>query len=102
MSLPGLDQLAATPEILRLLMGGLSEEDTKWKPAPNRFSIAEALEHLSHVEGHCFRARVERMVNEENPAIEPYDPDVYFAGGQYSRRDAEDSLRPFRRAGPMR
>jgi hypothetical protein len=95
MSLPGLDQLAATPEILRLLMGGLSEEDTQWKPAPKRFSIAEALEHLSHVEGHCFRARVERMVNEDNPAIEPYDPDVYFAGGQYSGRDAEDSFDHF-------
>jgi len=95
MSLPGLEQLEATPEILRLLMGGLSEDDTQWKPAPNRFSIAEALEHLSHVEGHCFRARVERMVNEDNPAIEPYDPDVYFAEGQYSGRDAEDSFDHF-------
>ena len=95
MSLPGLDQLAVTPEILRLLMGGLSDEDTQWKPAPNRFSIAETLEHLSHVEGHCFRARVERMVNEDNPAIEPYDPDVYFAAGQYSGRDAEDSFDHF-------
>jgi len=95
MSLPGLDQLSATPEILRLLMEGLSEKDTQWKPAPNRFSIAEALEHLSHVEGHCFRARVERMVNEDNPAIEPYDPYVYFAAGQYSGRDAEDSFDHF-------
>jgi hypothetical protein len=95
MSLPGLEQLDATPEILRLLMGGLSAEDTKWKPAPNRFSIAEALEHLSHVEGHCFRARVERMVKEDNPAIDPYDPDVHFAEGQYSGRDAEDSFDHF-------
>jgi hypothetical protein len=95
MSLPGLDQLRTTPEILRLLMEGLSEEDTKWKPAPNRFSIAEALEHLSHVEGHCFRARVEKMALEDNPAIEPYDPDAYFADGQYSGREAEDSFDHF-------
>ena len=95
MSLPGLNQLRATPEILRLLMEGLSEEDTKWKPGPNRFSIAEALEHLSHVEGHCFRARVEKIVEEDNPAIEPYDPDAYFAEGQYSGRDAEDSFDHF-------
>jgi hypothetical protein len=38
---------------------------------------------------------VERMVNEDNPAIEPYDPDVYFAEGQYSGRDAEDSFDHF-------
>jgi hypothetical protein len=95
MSLPGVDQLESTPEILRLLMGGLSEEDTQWKPAANRWSIAEVLEHLSHVEGHCFRTRVERMVSENNPAIEPYDQEAYFAAGQYSGREAEDSFDHF-------
>ena len=95
MSLPGVHQLESTPEILRLLMGGLSEEDTKWKPAANRWSIAEVLEHLSHTEGHCFRARVELMVSEDNPAIEPYDQEAYFAAGQYSGRDAEDSFDHF-------
>jgi len=33
-----LDQLEATPAILRGLMCGLSVEDTEWKPAPDRFS----------------------------------------------------------------
>src|SRR3954468_7914033 len=95
MSLPGLVQLEATPEILRLLMDGLSQEDTEWKPAPDRFSIAELLEHLSHSEGHCFRARIERMVDEDNPSIEPYDAEGYFAAGQYTGRDAEDSFDHF-------
>ena len=95
MSLPGISQLEATPEILRLLMGGLTGQDTQWKAAPERFSIAEVLEHLSHVEGHCFRARIELMVDENNPAMEPYDPQAYFAAGQYSGRDAEDSFDHF-------
>jgi hypothetical protein len=90
-----VDQLESTPEILRLLMGGLSDEDTKWKPAANRWSIAEVLEHLSHTEGHCFRARVERIVSEDNPAIKPYDQEAFFAAGQYSGRDAEDSFDHF-------
>jgi hypothetical protein len=95
MSLPGLGQLEATGEILRLLMDGLSIEDTQWKAAPDRFSIAEALEHLSHAEGHCFRERVERMVDEDDPALEPYDQEAYFAAGQYSGRTAEDSFDHF-------
>ena len=95
MSLPGIGQLETTPEILRLMMEGLSTEDVNWKPGPKRFSIAETLEHLSHVEGHCFRARVERIVEEDTPAIEPYDTDAYFAAGQYSGRDAEDSFDHF-------
>jgi len=95
MSLPGLGQLETTPEILRLLMEGLSVEDTRWKAAPDRFSIAEALEHLSHAEGHCFRERLERMVEENNPALEVYDQEAYFASGQYSGRTAEDSFDHF-------
>ncbi len=95
MSLPGLSTLEATPEILRLLMEGLSEQDAKWKPGPHRFSIAETLEHMSHVEGHCFRARVESMVDEANPALEPYDAEAYFQAGQYSGRDPEDSFDHF-------
>jgi hypothetical protein len=95
MSLPGLSQLEATPEILRLVMAGLSTEDTLWKPAADRFSIAEALEHLSHTEGHYFRTRVERMVEDDHPALEPYDQDAYFASGQYSGRSAEDSFDHF-------
>jgi hypothetical protein len=95
MSLPGLEQLETTAEILRLMMEGLTEEDANWKPGPQRFSIAETLEHLSHAEGHCFRSRVERMVEQDNPAIDFYNTDAYFADGQYSGRNAEDSFDHF-------
>ncbi|PYX40299.1 MAG: hypothetical protein DMG83_26920 [Acidobacteria bacterium] len=48
--LPCLDLLEATPGILRGLMTELTEEDARWKPAPERFSVAEVLAHLSHSE----------------------------------------------------
>jgi hypothetical protein len=41
-----LDLLEATPGILRGLMCELSDEDARWKPAPDRFSVAEVLAHL--------------------------------------------------------
>ena len=66
-----LDQLEATPAILRGLMCDLSVEDTEWKPAPDRFSVAEVLAHLSQSEGHCYRTRVDRFVSEELPEFEP-------------------------------
>jgi hypothetical protein len=90
-----IDQLQATPEILRALMGGLFEEDANWKPAPGRFSVAEVLEHLSHVEGHCFRLRLDQTLAEDGVPWEPYDPEVYEAAGQYSGREAEDSFDHF-------
>jgi hypothetical protein len=95
MLLPALEQLAATPDMLRGLMAGLGEDDVNWKPAPNRFSIAEVLEHLSHVEGHCFRLRVDESMERDGAPWEPYDPEVYIAAGQYSGRNAEDSFDHF-------
>jgi hypothetical protein len=92
---PAISQIATTPEILRMLMANVSGEQASWTPAPKRFSIAEVLEHLSHVEGHCFRHRVEKILTEENPAIEDYDQEMYYAQGVYSGREAEDSFAHF-------
>lgn len=89
---PALDQMAATPDIFRALLGGISDKQAYWKPTPDRFSIAELLEHLSHIEAHCFRARFDEILTVDNPEVEPYDQNSYFAQGAYSKRDAEESL----------
>jgi hypothetical protein len=93
--LPGIGTLEATPGILRGLLASVTEEQAIWKPAPNRWSIAEVLEHMSHVEGHGFRLRAERMVTEDNPELEIYDQEALSAAGQYSGRDVEDSFDHF-------
>lgn len=87
-----IEQLATTPDIFRALLDGVSDKQAYWKPTPDRFSIAELLEHLSHVEGHYFRLNADRILAGENPEAEPYDQDAYYAAGAYSGRDAEESL----------
>ena len=91
--LPCIDQLEANPRILRGLMRELSDEDTRWKPAPDRFSVAEVLAHLSHSEGHCYRARLDRFMSEENPEFEP--DDAQFHLDLYRDADAEDEFDHF-------
>ena len=76
--LPCLEVLQATPEILRLLMSGLSEEDARWKPSPERFSIAEVLAHLAHSDSDCYRMRLERFMAESRPEFEPDDAQMYL------------------------
>ena len=92
-NLPCLDLLEATPAILRGLMCELSEEDARWKPAPDRFSIAEVLSHLSHSEGHCYRARVDRFLAEEMPEFEPDDAQMYL--DVYKNADPEEDFAHF-------
>ncbi len=88
-----LSQLEATPSILRGLMCELSDEDARWKPGPDRFSVAEVLEHLSHSEGHCYRARLDRFLSEDLPAFEPDDASMYYE--LYHDADPEDSFDHF-------
>ena len=91
--LPCLELLDATPGILRGLMSEISEEDARWKPAPDRFSIAEVLSHLSHSEWHCYRARVDRFLAEEMPELEPDDAQMYL--DVYENADPEEAFGHF-------
>ncbi len=77
-ALPCLDLLQATPGIVRGLISELSDEDARWKPAPDRFSVAEVLAHLAHSEGHCYRMRLDRFLAETRPQFEPDDAQMYL------------------------
>jgi hypothetical protein len=91
--LPCLEMLEATPAILRGLMCELSEEDARWKPAPDRFSVAEVLAHLSHTEGHCHRMRLDRFMREELPVFEPDDAQLHLH--RYRDADPEEEFAHF-------
>src|SRR5215469_12360925 len=91
--LPCLALLEATPGILRGLITELTEEDARWKPAPERFSVAEVLAHLSHSEDHCYRFRLDRFMNEERPELAP--DDAQFHLDLYRNADPEDSFDHF-------
>jgi hypothetical protein len=91
--LPCLEMLEATPAILRGLMCDLSDEDARWKPAPDRFSVAEILAHLSHGEGHCYRTRLDRFLREDRPEFEPDDAQMYLA--LYRDADPEEAFAHF-------
>ena len=88
-----LDLLEETPAIMRRLIRGLSHDDARWKPAPDRFSVAEVLAHLSHSETHCYRMRVDRFLNEELPEFEEDNAQMYL--DLYRDADADDSFAHF-------
>lgn len=91
--LPCLNLLEETPGILRGLMTEISDEDARWKPAGDRFSIAEVLAHLAHSEGHCYRTRVDRFLEEERPEFEPDDAQMYLE--LYRNADPEEDFAHF-------
>ena len=91
--LPCLELLDATPAILRGLMSEISDDDARWKPAEDRFSVAEVLSHLSHSEGHCYRSRLDRFLAEDLPEFEPDDAQMYLE--IYENADPEEEFAHF-------
>lgn len=91
--LPCLDTLEATPEILRLLMAGLSAEDACRKPSPNEFSVAEVIAHLLLSESHCYRARLDRILAEDRPQVAGDDASMHY--DEYRDRDPEEDFAHF-------
>ncbi len=89
---PALDQMASTPDILRMLMANVPDDVAVRKPAADRWSIAEVLEHLSHVEGRLFRSRVDAILAANGALVEPYDEKAFSAAGAYSKNDPDESF----------
>lgn len=93
MGLPCVDLLEATPGILRGLTSELTDDDARWKPASDRFSVAEVLAHLSHSEGQCYRMRLDRFLAEARPTFEAEDAQMYL--DLYRDADPEDAFDHF-------
>jgi DinB superfamily len=90
-----VEQLESTPDILRTLLSHVSQAEADWKPAPQRFSIAEVLVHLYDTETQVFRTRVQRMVNEDCPQLATYDQEAIAAAGGYAGQGAQETLQNF-------
>ena len=55
--------------------------------------VGRARAHLSHSEGHCYRLRLDRFMNEERPKLEPDDAQFYL--DLYRNADPEGSFDHF-------
>ena len=91
------EQLELTPGIVRILLLGLTPQQVAWKPAPERFSVAEVLAHLAHAEQFAYLPKYRAFAQEETPALAAYDTDGLISGGEYTNKDAGESIAAFAR-----
>ena len=94
-ALPGIAVLEQSPIIIEKIVHLATGDQLHWKPAENRWSISEVLAHLADAEVLGFRERVEKMVQNESPALEPYDQEAAYAEGRYSSKKAIENLHLF-------
>ena len=70
-----LKALEAGPLILRRLVRNLPDEAIRRRPAEGEWAIVEVVAHLADTEERTL-GRTIRMLSEEEPFLEPYDPDA--------------------------
>jgi len=89
-----LKALDAGPLILRSLVRDLPDEAVRRRPAEREWAIVEVVAHLADTEERTL-ARTMRMLGEEEPFLEPYDPDALALDRAYLGMDLAAELDRF-------
>lgn len=87
--------LRSLPKEVEALCGGLPEDALRRRPASGGWSAIEIICHLrdsAAEEG----LRIRQMLEEDNPTLVPYDPDVWAAERRYREEDVRRALTALR------
>lgn len=89
---PLIARLAAGREILNALVAGLTPEQTRWRPAADKWSILEVICHLADEEREDFRARLDLSLHKPGASWPGIDPEAWIKGRNYQEREFEAAL----------
>jgi hypothetical protein len=88
-------QLEIDAERFRALVTGVSDEQARWKPEAQAWSILEIICHLHDEEKLDFRVRIDTILRhpgEEPPSI---DPEGWVQSHRYAERNLQEELQGF-------
>ena len=88
-------QMLKDGERVRKLFQGVSEEQARWKPDPESWSMLEVVGHLLDEEREDFRVRLDYTLHRPGEPWPPIDPGGWVTAREYNRRDPEESLAQF-------
>ena len=77
------------------LLTGISEEQATWRPAPEKWSLLEIVNHLCDEERDDFRRRVALTLEDPSLAWPPIDPEGWVKKRRYGDKDFTKSLKDF-------
>ncbi len=81
--------------IIKLMVEHLSEEQWRWKPKPEKWSVLEVINHLVDEERDDFRMRIDLTLHQPGTNWPPIDPPQWAIDRKYNQRDPQQSLWQF-------
>ena len=91
-----LTRLTINADVISQLTRGLSDEQARWKPAPNDWSSLEVVNHLYDEERDDFRTRIDLTLHHPAQEWPPIHPSRWAIERKYNERDLAASLENFR------
>ena len=90
-----IDLLEQTPERVRSLIAGQSEEALSFKPAPDEFSLRENVLHLRDIEIEGYEGRIIRILSERDPVFPDVDGARLARERNYNAQPVAPALEAF-------
>lgn len=90
-----IDRLGKNRGVFAGLVRGISLEQARWKPAPDKWSMLEVVNHLYDEEREDFRQRLELTLADPKQPWPPIDPRNWVTTRAYNERELDASLDNF-------
>jgi hypothetical protein len=88
-------QMARNARIIRSMAEDVSEEQARWKPAPDRWSILEVINHLYDEEQEDFGVHLDHILTQPDRPWPRIDPQGWVTERHYNQRDLASSVEDF-------
>lgn len=89
------NNLRQNTEIIQALLHGLSEEQARWKPSPDQWSVLEVLCHLYDEERFDFRARLKKTLQNPSQPWDEIDPQGWVEQRAYNQKNFQEMIGKF-------
>lgn len=87
--------MAIQAELIRQLVADISDDQARWKPEPERWSILEVLGHLYDEEREDFRVHLDLILQRPEGAWSPIRPMEWVNERRYNERELAPALQAF-------
>jgi hypothetical protein len=88
-------QMTNHAEAIHSLTLGISDEQARWTPEPDTWSILEVVNHLLDEEREDFRVRLDTILHRPDQPWPPINPQGWVTERQYNLRDFSNSVEVF-------
>jgi len=74
-----IQRMRANAEVIRSLVGTISDEQAQWRPGPDTWSMAQVMEHVYNEERIDFRKHLKEMLSDPPQPWGEWNPQEYIS-----------------------